>query len=178
MVLEIDKSWTLFLDRDGVINEKRHNDYVKSWAEFSFIDGSLEAISILSMLFSKIIIVTNQRGVGRDYMKEDDLIAIHNKMIDVINFNSGRIDKIYYCIDISDEAECRKPNTGMGIKAKSDFPEIIFNKSVIVGDSISDIVFGENLGMKKVLICNKGSNQIIDWEFKSLLEFSQNIKRV
>jgi len=63
--LKIDKTWTLFLDRDGVINHKRVNDYVKNWSEFSFIKGSLEAIYLLSQIFGKIIIVTNQRGVGR-----------------------------------------------------------------------------------------------------------------
>ena len=151
-VFEIDKSWTLFLDRDGVINEKLDNTYVKNWSEFSFLNGSLEAISKLSKVFGKIFIVTNQRGIGKGLMTEQDLIFIHTAMIDVINSNSGRIDKIYYCPEIRDVAFCRKPNIGMAMKAKSDFPEINFEKSVIIGDSPSDIEFGERLKMKKVFI--------------------------
>ena len=63
---KIDKTWTLFLDRDGVINVKRDNDYVKNWEEFVFINGSIKAISRLTKVFGRIIIVTNQRGVGKE----------------------------------------------------------------------------------------------------------------
>ena len=97
MYLGIDKSWTLFLDRDGVINQKRDKDYVKNWAEFLFVEGSLEAISTLSKFFGRIIIVTNQRGVGKELMSEQDLIKIHEKMVHEINLSHGKIDKIYYC---------------------------------------------------------------------------------
>ena len=178
MFLEIDKSWTLFLDRDGVINEKRENDYVKNWAEFSFINGSLKAISDLSKIFGKIIIVTNQRGVGRGLMKEEDLIYIHDKMIDEINLNFGRIDKIYYCLEVSENAEGRKPNIGMGLKAKNDFPEIDFRKSIIVGDSKSDIKFGENLGMKKIFIGINDKNLKLDGAFDSLYHFYFNLRNI
>lgn len=177
MVLEIDESWTLFLDRDGVINEKRVNDYVKNWEEFAFINGSLEAISKLGNFFGKIIIVTNQRGVGRGLMNEDELIFIHHKMMEKIISNSGKIDKIYYCIEVSDDSNCRKPNTGMAYKAKFDFPEIDFSKSVIVGDSISDIEFGQKLGMKKILITLNEEKLSFDCKYSSLFEFSNYIKR-
>lgn len=179
LLKEIDKSWTLFLDRDGVINEKRENDYVKNWSEFSFINGSLEAIKILSNYFEKIIIVTNQRGVGKGIMCLEDLKCIHAKMLNEIKLNSGKIDKIYYCIDVSEYSVFRKPNIGMGNKAKIDYPEIEFNKSIIVGDSISDIEFGEKLGMKKILIgSNEKDNYVIDGMFKSLYEFSNCIKKL
>lgn len=177
IVLEVDESWTLFLDRDGVINEKRVNDYVKNWEEFSFINGSLEAISKLGDFFGKIIIVTNQRGVGRGLMNEDELIFIHDKMMEKIMLNSGKIDKIYYCIEVSDDSNCRKPNTGMAYKAKFDFPEIDFSKSVIVGDSISDIGFGQKLGMKKILITLNEEKSSFDGKYSSLFEFSNYIKR-
>ena len=91
-----DKNWTLFLDRDGVINKKRENDYVKTWREFSFIDGALEAISRLSNIFGKIIVVTNQRGVGKGIMTELQLLSIHDKLTKAVNQSAGRIDKIYY----------------------------------------------------------------------------------
>jgi len=176
MVQMINKTWTLFLDRDGVINKKRENDYVKNWSEFSFINGSIDAISKFSKVFGTIIIVTNQRGVGRGLMKEDDLIAIHDKMISEITLNGGKIDKIYYCTEVSEFAVCRKPNIGMAREAMLDFPEIDFKKSIIVGDSISDLMFGQKLGMKKIHIgFNKGFPNI-DGNFESLFEFSNAIK--
>jgi histidinol-phosphate phosphatase family protein len=179
LVEKIDHSWTLFLDRDGVINEKRENDYVKNWSEFSFINGSLEAISVLSNFFGKIIIVTNQRGVGKGIMSLEDLKFIHERMLNEIKLNSGKIDKIYYCIDVSEYSFFRKPNIGMGNKAKIDYPEIEFNKSIIVGDSISDIEFGEKLGMKKILIgLNEKDYFGIDGIFKSLHEFSNYIEKL
>jgi histidinol-phosphate phosphatase family protein len=168
----IDKSWTLFLDRDGVINEKRENDYVKNWHEFSFIGGSLQAISSLSKVFGRIIIVTNQRGVGKGKMSENELLHIHQKMVEEIQINSGRIDKIYYCTDVEDISECRKPNTEMGFQALRDFPEINFEKSIIVGDSVSDIEFGQRLGMIKVFIGQGNFNFDLDGAFPSLYEFS------
>jgi len=172
MIQEIDKTWTLFLDRDGVINKKRDNDYVKNWAEFSFIEGSLKAICDLSNVFGKIIIVTNQRGVGRGIMREEDLIDIHEKMNFEVSLNQGKIDKIYFCTDVSEFAVCRKPNPGMGIQAALDFPDIDFKKSVIVGDSISDLMFGQKLGMKKVYIGKRNEKFESDGIFTSLLEFS------
>jgi histidinol-phosphate phosphatase family protein len=171
-IIKIDKSWTLFLDRDGVINEKKDNDYVKNWSEFTFLPGSLEAISNLSKLFERIIIVTNQRGVGKGFMREKDLLAIHEKMIDEIKFNAGYISKIYFCTDLSDDSEFRKPNSGMANQAKFDFPEIDFEKSIIVGDSYSDMIFGDRLKMKKVLICKNEVTFKADWKFESLFEFS------
>lgn len=152
MKFKIDESWTLFLDRDGVINDKIENNYVKNWSEFSFINETLEALSILARLFGKIIVVTNQRGVGKGVMLEDELKIIHTKMLDIISKNSGRIDKVYYCIDVLESSQCRKPNIGMALNAKIDFPEIDFNKSIMIGDSKSDIEFGKRLGMKSILI--------------------------
>jgi len=174
--LNIDKTWTLFLDRDGVINEKRVNDYVKNWREFSFIDGALEAISILSSMFGKIIVVTNQRGVGKGFMTELQLLSIHDNLIKEVNESAGRIDKIYYCTDLLESSENRKPNIGMAMKAKSDYPDIEFRKSIIVGDSFSDMIFGDKLGMLRVLI-NLELNPLCDakyydFAFHSLFEFS------
>ena len=164
------------MDRDGGINEKRKNNYVKNWGEFSFIEGSVKSVTILSKIFGKIIVVTNQRGVGRGLMTEFDLITIHRCMTDEIEKESVRIDKIYYCTDILDTADCRKPNTGMAAKAMFDFPDIDFKKSVIVGDSFYDMLFGEKLGMKRVLISVldefKARSKDFDNCFPSLYHFS------
>ncbi|MFR9166722.1 MAG: hypothetical protein ACLVKO_11080 [Dysgonomonas sp.] len=80
-MFDLKKYTTLFLDRDGVINIERKNDYVKNRDEFIFIDNSLDAISILTEKFRRIFIVTNQRGIGRNIMTYDDLIDIHKYML-------------------------------------------------------------------------------------------------
>lgn len=176
--VNIDKSWTLFLDRDGVINKKINNDYVKRQSEFYFLDGSLDAIAFLSNVFGKIFVVTNQRGVGKGVMSMTDLNLIHNKMLEEVENNNGRINKIYSCIEIHDSALCRKPNVGMGLQAKNDFPAIEFNRSVMIGDSISDILFGNSLGMISILINkNKLTNASVGqfYQTESLLNFTKTI---
>ena len=107
-------------------------------------------------------------------MNEGELLLIHEKMVNEIKLNFGRIDKIYFCTEVSEFAKCRKPNTGMAFMALKDFPEIDFNKSVVVGDSISDLMFGQKLGMKKVLIGSKEGEITVDAKFDSLYSFSLN----
>lgn len=178
---KIDKSWTLFLDRDGVINKKRDNDYVKNWEEFEFIAGSIEAIAKFSKIFGKIFIVTNQRGVGRGKMNKSELDVIHSLMLIELSKNLAFVDKIYSCTCVSDDSNCRKPNVGMALMAKTDYPLIDFNKSLIVGDSMSDMLFGEKLGMKRVLIKEKSNLNAESLYlnginiFNSLGEFSSKI---
>lgn len=178
------KGWTLFLDRDGVINEKIENDYVKKWSEFKFCRNALIAICNLSKIFERIIIVTNQKGIGRKLYTKSQLKNIHRKMLIEIEKFSGKIDMIYFCPDIEDSSICRKPNTGMGLQAKDDFPDIEFSKSIIVGDSITDMQFGRKLGMKRVLITPNVSvdgnfnSLYFDMNFKSLFDFSQECTQI
>jgi D-glycero-D-manno-heptose 1,7-bisphosphate phosphatase len=181
-MINVKSSWSLFLDRDGVINEKIENDYVKNFEEFVFCEGSLLAIKLLSNIFTKIILVTNQRGVGKKLMTLEQLEEIHQKMSNEIFKAGGRIDKIYYCVDSLDSSDCRKPNTGMGLIAKKDFPDINFDKSIMVGDSISDMIFAKRLGMKCVYVSSMDNHDLnleekIDFNFKfnSLFDFAQKI---
>ncbi len=176
------EGYTLFLDRDGVINKKLESDYVKVWDEFVFCEGALLAIELLSKIFTKIILVTNQRGVGKKIMTLEHLEDIHKKMSNEIFKAGGRIDKIYYCIDNLDSSDFRKPNTGMGMTAKKDFPEINFDKAIMVGDSISDMIFANRLGMKSVYISSTNNydlglkdNAVFDFKFNSLFDFAQKI---
>jgi D-glycero-D-manno-heptose 1,7-bisphosphate phosphatase len=143
---------TLFLDRDGVINKLLPGDYVKSWDEFKFIPGMLEKLAEWRKEFKYILIVTNQRGVGREIMSEEVLLEIHSKMLKEIENSGGGIDKIYYCTDLEETAFCRKPNIGMFKKAIKDFPEIDVSKSIMIGDSDSDMMFARNSGMRGIKI--------------------------
>jgi histidinol-phosphate phosphatase family protein len=146
---------TLFLDRDGVINVYRPDDYVKSVDEFVFIDGVREALRILSSLFARIIVVTNQRGVAKGLMTLQDLETIHRYMIESVEATGGRIDGVYVSTALDDSHLDRKPNPGMAFCAKRDFPDIDFANSRMVGDSVSDIQFANNAGIPAVLIGNK-----------------------
>jgi histidinol-phosphate phosphatase family protein len=143
---------TLFLDRDGVINRLLPNNYVKCWDEFQFLPGILDALAKWNREFKYIFIVTNQRGVGKRVMSENNLWIIHSKMVSEIKVHGGRIDKIYYCTALTEEDMNRKPNPGMAIQAKKDYPEIDFTKSVMIGDSESDTKFAENAGMKGIKV--------------------------
>ena len=172
----IKKDWTLFLDRDGVINEQLLDNYVTKWSEFKFINDVLSSINKLSFVFGRIFVVTNQQGIGKGLMTVDDLNNVHNMMKDEIENAGGKIDKIYFCSKLENEnSEMRKPNTGMALQAKIDFPEIDFEKSIMLGDSMSDMQFGRNLGMKTVLIPSKNKvntdSELIDFLFKSMAEF-------
>ncbi|MDR1653376.1 MAG: HAD family hydrolase [Prevotellaceae bacterium] len=150
--IDINGYETLFLDRDGIINRHRSNDYVKSWEEFEFLPGIRDFLALCNKHFKHIIIVTNQRGVGKGIMTEKKLIDIHTKMLEEIETRGGRIDKVYYCTATSDDDTNRKPNTGMALQAKQDYPDMDFSKSLMIGDSESDEMFAENLGMKMIYI--------------------------
>lgn len=172
MKWDIDNSWTLFLDRDGVINRKLDNDYVKSISEFEFLPGVLKSLFKLSKQFHKIVIVTNQQCIGKGIIDEGKLNEIHEFMLSEILKVGGRIDKIYFAPQLASENSIfRKPNIGMALKAKEDFPTIDFNKSILVGDSVSDIEMGKRVGMKTVFI-SKNNSEFADVNFDSLTDFS------
>lgn len=148
----IDKKWTVFLDRDGVINIEKEADYIRNWEEFKFYSGSAEAIASISNRVNRLFIVTNQKGVGKKLMTEGDLETIHLNMTEAVQRAGGHIDKIYYCTDLNDDSFFRKPNPGMGLKAKEEFPETDFSKAIMVGNTMSDMQFGKTLGMFTVFI--------------------------
>ncbi|MDX1350944.1 MAG: HAD-IIIA family hydrolase [Putridiphycobacter sp.] len=153
--LKIDKTWTLFLDRDGVINHQIINNYVKEVHELKIIEGVPEAIAFFTQLFGRIVVVTNQQGIGKGLMTEDDLHHLHGFITNLIENYGGKIEKYYFAPQIaSSNDHYRKPGVGMGLHAKRDFPDIDFEKSVMIGDSEGDIQFGTKLGMKTVMLKN------------------------
>ena len=141
---------TLFLDRDGVINRLRPGDYVRKWEDFEAMPGIMEALSLLSGKFKHIILVTNQRGIGKGLMDESDLETIHKRMVEEIENHGGRLDKIYHCPALDESDLFRKPNTGMFSLACKDFPDISPERSIMIGDSESDMEFARNCGMKGI----------------------------
>lgn len=174
----IDKTWTLFLDRDGVINHEKYEDYIYNFEEFKFYEGVLEGMKTLADKFGIIVIATNQRGVAKGLMSEDDLKEIHRQMVEKIAASGGRIDNIYYCTALTNDDPNRKPHPGMAYQAKRDYPSIDFEKSVMVGNNISDMEFGRNAGMHTVFVKTTNPDQgipypAIDFAFPGLPEFAK-----
>ena len=136
---KIDKSWTLFIDRDGVINHEKHLDYIHTWDEFRFYEGAKEAIATFAEHFRYIIVVTNQKGIGKGVTKLTDLQLIHKNMVSEIEAAGGKIDAIYFCPDLDANSPNRKPNPGMGLQAVKDIPEIDLSRAIMIGNTISDM---------------------------------------
>lgn len=176
--MQVDRTWTLFLDRDGVINKKIDNDYIRNWSQFEFLPGVIDALKILSAKFGRIVIVTNQQGIGKQWMQEEDLHVIHDNMLKVIEKAGGRIDKVYFSPHLrSENSEYRKPQIGMALHAKKDFPDIDFSKSIMVGDSYHDMLFGKNAGMKTVFISKEQiPAAMIDVRIDSLKSFADSLR--
>ncbi|MBM3436059.1 MAG: HAD-IIIA family hydrolase [Bacteroidetes bacterium] len=181
--LTIDSSWSLFLDRDGVINKRLPGDYIKKWEEFEFLPGVLIALHELTALFGKLFIVTNQQGIGKGIMRESDLENIHDHMMMEIRNHGGKINKVYHSPYRDEENSVfRKPNIGLARKAKIDFPDISFDKSIMAGDSITDMEFGKNAGMFTVYISADKSLvseniQLIDSVFPDLESFASYLSQ-
>ena len=168
--------WSLFLDRDGVINRRIVDDYVKSWEDFEFLPGVLQSFPIFAKKFKHIFIVTNQQGVGKGLMTEEAVNALHQKMKSHIEATGCKIDGIYFCPALAAEQNpCRKPNIGMAQQAKADFPDVDFTKSIMVGDSPSDIEFGINAKMKTVFIGNRQLKLTPDAHFDNLIDFAKSL---
>jgi D-glycero-D-manno-heptose 1,7-bisphosphate phosphatase len=179
--LHIDSEWTLFLDRDGVINEEKKEDYIRNWAEFKFYTESLLAMPLLAEKFSRIIITTNQKGIGKGLMSDADLSNIHAQMTAEIVAVGGRIDAIYYCPDLDNQSPNRKPQPGMAFQAKEQYPMIDLKKSIMVGNRMSDMEFGRNAGMLTVYLATTHPeapfpDTKIDDRFDHLFQFAKAIQ--
>lgn len=141
----------VFLDRDGVINHNR-DDYVKSWAEFSFLPGALTALKRLAASSMAIIVVTNQSALARGLLSPDDLESIHHQMKQTIQQHGGRVDAIFYCCHHPlDGCYCRKPEPGLLYQAARTL-NIDLARSFLVGDALSDIQAGLTAGCFPVLV--------------------------
>lgn len=177
--LKIDKTWTLFLDRDGVINRRIVDGYVKTFDQFEFLPGVLDALKIFPGLFNRIIVVSNQQGVGKGLMTMAQLDAVHELMVKTIHDGGGKIDQIYFSPHLEEEGSfLRKPNIGMALKAHKEFPGIRFRKSIMAGDSLSDMVFGKRAGMNTVFLSHDPTDakkypRLIDFLYPDLISFAR-----
>jgi D-glycero-D-manno-heptose 1,7-bisphosphate phosphatase len=144
---------TVFLDRDGVLNEKMpEGEYVRSPSQFRVLAGVPEAIARLKDAGKRVVVVSNQRGIALGLYTAADVEAIHAALQSDLQARGTEIDAFFFCPHDKDECNCRKPLGGLFEQAVARFPEITAETSVMIGDSLSDIEFGRRLGMMTVFI--------------------------
>jgi D-glycero-D-manno-heptose 1,7-bisphosphate phosphatase len=142
---------TIFLDRDGVINENRA-DYVKSWREFRFLPGAKEAIARLTQAGHRILVCTNQAGIGRGIIPVKTVEEIHYLMRVEIAQAGGRVERVYYCPHTKEaNCLCRKPRPGMLLRARDELG-IDMNDAVFIGDAMTDVHAGLEAGVHTMLV--------------------------
>ena len=144
---------TVFLDRDGVINQNPPNKgYVRTWAEFTFIPNSRSAIRELTQAGYRLFVITNQAGIGRGIYSETDLKDIHARMVTEITAAGGVIEAVYYCPHHPDVGcECRKPQPGM-LKRAAQEHDIDLSSAYFIGDFTTDIEAGRRAGTRTFLV--------------------------
>jgi D-glycero-D-manno-heptose 1,7-bisphosphate phosphatase len=151
---------TVFLDRDGVLNRKApEGEYISRWEDFHLLDGVAEAIARLNRAGLRTVVATNQRGIALGLSTRAGVEAIHAKLQAQLNERGAHIDAFYVCPHDRDECNCRKPLPGLYEQARADSKEISAAKSIMVGDSLVDILFGERLGMRTILLGGTEENR-------------------
>ena len=156
---------TVFLDRDGVINEKMpEGKYVSSEGDFRILPGVPEAIARLNQAGTRVVVVSNQRGVALGALTSELVERIHALLQRQIMDQRAHVDAFYFCPHDKHSCTCRKPLPGLFHQAVKDFPEIAPESSVMIGDSLSDIEFGNRLGMRTIWIQGSSEHQKPRWE--------------
>ena len=141
----------VLLDRDGVINYDS-DDYIKTPEEWKPIPGSLEAIALFNKNGYKVIVITNQSGIGREFYTESTLAEIHQKMHRLTEEKGGEIDAIYICPHTPDDlCLCRKPKPGLLTRFAKE-KKASLTDCYFIGDKLADIQAAEAAGAKPILV--------------------------
>ena len=154
--MTIHNGYTVFLDRDGVINQDSPA-YIKSPGEFEFIPRSPEAIASLTQAGFRVVLVTNQSAIARNMFTLETLAAIFEKMKTGIANAGGRVDDIFFCPHHPDDGcACRKPAPGMIFDAVKKH-DLRLSKCIMVGDSAKDIKCARNAGCARAVLVKTGN---------------------
>ena len=174
----------IFLDRDGVINKDpggwTAHSYVTKWEEFRFLPGVLEALRILKQRRIKVIIISNQAGVGKGYFTRADLVDVDHRMRQEVKNNGGEIDDSFYCMHKKEDGcDCRKPSPGL-LKRAAATHRIDVQKTLFVGDSEVDVLAGRTVGARTVLILSGKATEkdALSWDTKPDLVFKDLLHTV
>lgn len=146
------KARYILLDRDGVINRKIHNGYVTKWADFQFLPGALDALRRLSEAGFRLVVVSNQAGVGKGRMTQADLMLVTRRFTRKVHSFGGHIEKIYYCTHRKEaHCRCRKPLPGLLLAAQRKF-RFDLAAAWMIGDSPSDLAAAASVGCPSIMI--------------------------
>ncbi|MBU3907527.1 MAG: HAD-IIIA family hydrolase [Nanoarchaeota archaeon] len=175
------KSFAVFLDRDGVINEEVH--FLHEPEKFKLLPNVAEALKKLKDMNYKLVIITNQGGIGLGYFTKEDFFKVNSEMFRQVSKEGIKIDKIYFCPhSLSENCDCRKPKTALFERAKKDL-NIDVSKSFMIGDKTEDILAGKNAGTKTILVQtgyagrDGNFNILPDYTAKDLLDAAEFIKQ-
>lgn len=167
------KNIAVFLDRDGVINEDI--GYVHKPEDFKIFPGVFESLKKLRESGFKLIIITNQSGIGRGYYTEEDFFKLNNYMLDIFDKNGVKIDKVYFCPHLpKDNCDCRKPKTKFIEDAVEEF-DLDIKRCWAVGDKLSDVEIGERAGCRTVLLDSRYTRGLDRHKLKNLEEATRYI---
>jgi D-glycero-D-manno-heptose 1,7-bisphosphate phosphatase len=150
----------VFLDRDGVINENR-TDHVKSWSEFQFVPGALDAIARFTHAGVRVFVITNQAIINRGLVSPDSVDFLNRRMVQEIEKHGGRVEAVAYCPHRPDEeCFCRKPQPGL-ISSLALHHGVDLGQAVTIGDALSDIEAGLAAGCRAILVLTgRGRDQL------------------
>jgi D-glycero-D-manno-heptose 1,7-bisphosphate phosphatase len=182
----------IFVDRDGTVNEEL--EYISNPDDVILIPRSADAIREVNRLGLKVFIVSNQSGIARGLISEDDLVLVNSRLVKLLDEKNAHIDAVYFCPHHPDYGElpyrrlcdCRKPAAGMLKQAAAEF-NIDLKKSFVIGDRIGDIQTAYAIGAKSVLVLTgygkkdyeqvKSQNIYVDYVANDLFDAIQYIKK-
>ncbi len=142
----------IFIDRDGVINRDPIGDYIKEWKNFVFLPGVLKALKKLTLSKYKIIIISNQAGIGDGVFSKRALDGITKKMLTQMKRNGIKISGIYYCLHGKYAGcKCRKPEIGLFLRAARKF-KISKPHTFFIGDKVTDMLAGKRFGIQTAFV--------------------------
>ena len=150
----------IFIDRDGVIIENRDN-YIRSWSDVEILPEAIEALALASSLNYKIVIVTNQAGIGKRLIRETIATSINRRLLKIIKNAGGQIDGVYVCPHTPDDnCDCRKPKPGLLLRAAKEL-SINLSQSIMIGDALTDIQAGQQAGVAAsiLVLTGRGAEQ-------------------
>jgi D-glycero-D-manno-heptose 1,7-bisphosphate phosphatase len=145
----------VFLDRDGVVNRHTPGEYVTRWAEFKILPGVPSALRRLRHAGFRLVIISNQAGVPKGFVKRDELIRITDISLRKFRDAGADVDGAFFCLHHpSEDCSCRKPKPGL-LRAAAHFFPTDFSKSFLIGDSLVDILAGAAMTCRTIYLAAK-----------------------
>lgn len=142
----------VLIDRDGTLNERILDDYVRRPDQLRLLPGAVAALGRLNRADLPVLLVTNQRGIARSLMTMADLTAVHRRLSHELALGGAWLDGIYVCPHDRGQCDCRKPLPGLARQILADRPQLDLTQAVMIGDTESDMGFARAIGARSVLV--------------------------